>query len=291
MTNQVKTILLLGVLSAVLVAFGGMLGPSYLYFSTGLAVLVNLGAYFFSDRIVLAMHHAREVAREDAPRLHAVVEELAVRAGLPKPRVFVIEDAHANAFATGRSPRRGVVAVTAGMLGLLTERELRGVLAHELAHVRNRDILLCSIAAALAAAITYVAHAVQFSALFGGARREDEGEEAHGSMAGGLLMALVAPIAATLVQLGISRSREYLADEAGAQISGDPEALARALEKLAKSAERIPGEAQPATASLFIVNPLAGVGGVLKLFSTHPPIEERVRRLRGMALAPWRLVA
>ena len=152
-------------------------------------------------------------------------------------------------------------------------------------------MLLCSIAAALAAAITYVAHAFQFSALFGGARREDEGEEAHGSMAGGLLMALVAPIAATLVQLGISRSREYLADEAGAQISGDPEALARALEKLAKSAERIPGEAQPATASLFIVNPLAGVGGVLKLFSTHPPIEERVRRLRGMALAPWRLVA
>ena len=291
MTNQVKTILLLGVLSAVLVAFGGMLGPGYLYFSTGLAVLVNLGAYFFSDRIVLAMHHAREVAREDAPRLHAVVEELAVRAGLPKPRVFVIEDAHANAFATGRSPRRGVVAVTAGMLGLLTERELRGVLAHELAHVRNRDILLCSIAAALATAITYVAHAVQFSALFGGVRQEDEGEEAHGSMGGGLLMALVAPIAATLVQLGISRSREYLADEAGARISGDPEALARALEKLAKSAERIPGEAQPATASLFIVNPLAGVGGVLKLFSTHPPIEERVRRLRGMALAPWRLVA
>ena len=291
MTNQVKTILLLGLLSAVLVAFGGMLGPGYLYFSTGLAVVVNLGAYFFSDRIVLAMHQAREVAREDAPRLHAVVEELAVRAEIPKPRVFVIEDAHANAFATGRSPRRGVVAVTAGMLDLLTERELRGVLAHELAHVRNRDILLCSLAAALAAAITYVAHAVQFSSLFGGARREDEGEEAHGSMAGGLLMALVAPIAATLVQLGISRSREYLADQAGAQISGDPEALARALEKLAKSAERIPGEAQPATASLFIVNPLAGVGGVLKLFSTHPPIEERVRRLRGMALAPWRLVA
>ncbi len=291
MTNQVKTVLLLGVLSAVLVAFGGMLGPSYLYFSTGLAVLVNLGAYFFSDRIVLAMRQAREVAPDDAPRLHAVVEELAVRAGIPKPRVFVIEDPHANAFATGRSPSRGVVAVTTGMLDLLTERELRGVLAHELAHVRNRDILVCSIAAALATAIMYVAHAVQFSAIFGGARREDEGEGAYGSMAGGLLGALVAPLAATVVQLGISRSREYLADEAGARISGDPEALARALEKLAKSAEQIPAEAQPAMASLFIVNPLAGVGGVLKLFSTHPPIQERVRRLRAMAAGTWRQVA
>lgn len=291
MTNQVKTILLLGVLSAVLVAFGGMLGPGYLYFFTGLAVLLNLGAYFFSDRIVLAMHQAREVAPEDAPRLHAVVEELAVIAQIPKPRVFVIEDAHANAFATGRSPNRGVVAVTTGILGLLNERELRGVLAHELGHIKNRDILISSIAAALATAVTHMANVIQFSALFGSSHRQQEGEDGGGSPVGGLLMALVAPLAAMLVQLGISRSREYLADEAGALISGDPEALAAALEKLARSAERVPGDAQPATASLFIVNPLAGAGGLLKLFSTHPPVEERVRRLRAMVLGPWRLVA
>lgn len=197
-------------LSAVLVAFGGMLGPGYLY--------------FFSNRIVLAMHQAREVPPEDAPRLHAVVEELAVIAELPKPRVFLIEDPQANAFATGRSPNRGVVAVTTGIRDLLTERELRGVLGHELAHVRNRDILVCSSAAALAMAIMYVGYAVQFSAILSGARREGEGEETHGSMAGGLLMALVAPMAAPVVQLSLSRSREYLADEAGPRISGDPEA-------------------------------------------------------------------
>lgn len=194
-TSQVKTILLLGVLSAALVAFGGILGPGYLYFFTALAVLMNLGAYFFSDRIVLAMHEAHEAAPGEAPRLHAVVEELAVRAEIPKPRVFVIEDAHANAFATGRSPSRGVVAVTTGLLDLLNQR---------------------------------------------------------------------------------------------ARISGDPEALASALEKLAGSAERVPGGAEPATASLFIVNPLAGAGGLMGLFSTHPPMDERVRRLRAMSLHRWR---
>jgi len=257
-TNQVTTILLLGVLSAVLVAFGGMLGPGYLYFFTGLAVLVNLGAHLFSDRIVLAMHQAREVAPEDAPRLHAVVEELAVIAELPKPRVFLIEDPHANAFATGRSPSRGVVAVTTGILGLLNERELRGVLGHELGHIKNRDILISSIGAALAMAITHTPNVIQLSALFGGSHRQQEGEDGTGAPAGGLLMALVAPLAATLVQLGISRSREYLADEAGARIAGDPEGLASAREKLARNAERVPGDARPATASLFIVNPLAG---------------------------------
>jgi heat shock protein HtpX len=290
-TNQIKTIVLLGVLSAVLVAFGGMLGSGYLYFFAVVAALVNLGAYFFSDRIVLAVHRAREVAVDDAPRLHAMVEELAIGAGIPKPRVFVVEDGHANAFATGRSPSRGVVAVTTGLLDLLNERELRGVLAHEIAHVRNRDVLVSSIAAALASAITYIASVMQFSALFGGSQGQQEGEEGGGSPLGGLLLALVAPLAATLVQLGISRSREYLADDTGARISGEPEALASALEKLARGAEEVPSRAEPATASLFIVNPLTGAGGVLGLFSTHPPMGERVRRLRAMTRGPWRRVA
>jgi len=184
-TNQVKTIPLLGVLSAVLVAFGGMLGPGYLYFFTGFAVLVNLGAYFSSDRIVLAMHRAREVAPEAAPRLHAMVEELAITAELPKPRVFLIEDPHANAFAAGRSPNRGVVAVTTGVLGLLIEPELRGVLAHELGRIKNRDILIASIAAGLASALTHTANVIQFSALFGGSHRPQEGEDGGGSPSAG----------------------------------------------------------------------------------------------------------
>lgn len=291
MKNQIKTILLLGVLSAGLVAVGGVLGAGYLYAFTALAVLVNLGAYFFSDRIVLAVHRAREVAPERAPWLHAMVEDLARRAGIPKPRVFVVEDVHANAFATGRSPSRGVVAVTTGLFDLLSERELRGVLAHEIAHIRNRDVLVSSVAAALASAITYVANVLPFASLFSGSSRDQEGQEAGGSAAGGLLFALVAPVAASLVHLGISRSREYLADEAGAWISGDPEALASALEKLARGARQVPAEGEPATASLFIVNPLAGLGGLAGLFSTHPPMEERVRRLRAMAGAGRRRAA
>jgi len=285
MTNHLKTILLLGALSAVLIGLGGALGPGYLYFLTALAVLMNLGAYFYSDRIVLAMNRAREVSPAEAPRLHRIVEEMAARAEIPKPRVYLIEDPHANAFATGRNPSRGVVAVTTGIMGLLSARELRGVLAHEIAHIKNRDILVSSIAAALASAITYLANAVQFSALFGGGSQE-EGEE--GSPAGSLALAFLAPIAATFVQLGISRSREYLADETGARLSGDPEALASALEQLHLRAEFVPGEVQPATASLFIVNPFAGMGGALmSLLSTHPPMQERVRRLRAMAYGPY----
>jgi len=277
-------VLLLGALSAVLIGLGGALGPGYPYGFTALAALLNLGAYFYSDRIVLAMNRAREVSPLEAPGLHRAVEELAARAGIPKPRVYVIEDPHANAFATGRNPSRGVVAVTTGILELLSARELRGVLAHELAHIRNRDILVSSIAAALASAITYVANVLQFSALFGGA--QEEGEDGSGE--GSLALAFVAPLAATLVQLGISRSREYLADETGARLSGDPEALASALEKLHLKAELVPGDVQPATASLFIVNPFAGLGGAfVRLLSTHPPMQERVRRLREMAYGPY----
>jgi heat shock protein HtpX len=225
------------------------------------------------------MSHAAEVAPSAAPGLHAVVEELAARAGIPKPRVYLIPDAQPNAFATGRNPRHGVVAVTEGILSLLTPRELRGVLAHEIAHIKNRDILVSSIAAAIAAIITYAAQALSFAAFFG---RSDDEEE---SSSGGFLVALVAPLAATLVQLGISRSREYLADETGAALAGDPDALADALVKLHQGSELVPGSAAPATASLYIVNPLTG-GSVLRWFSTHPDITDRVRRLRAMDVAP-----
>lgn len=280
MKNQLKTILLLGALSVLLVAIGGALGSGYLYGFTALALLMNLGAYFFSDRIVLAMHHARQVGPSDAPGLHRIVDDLARRAGIPKPRVFIIPGAQPNAFATGRNPEHGVVAVTEGIVELLSERELRGVLAHEMAHVKNRDILVATVAAGIAAAVTYIAHAAQFAALFGGGR--DDAHEEQGSFLGSILLLLVAPIAATLIQLGISRSREYLADESGARLIRDPEALASALEKMELAVHRIPAQVEPATASLFIVSPLTGGRSLLSLFSTHPPIEERVRRLRGL---------
>jgi heat shock protein HtpX len=276
--NQLKTILLLGALSALLVAAGGALGPQWLWGSLALALGMNLFAWFFSDRLVLRMSGAREVSREEAAELHGMVEELSTRAGLPMPRVFFIDSPHANAFATGRNPAKAAVAVTRGLLEVLSPRELRGVLAHEIAHVANRDVLVATVAAGLATAVTHLAHVFTFSGLLGG--RDDE----EGSGAGGLLFALVAPIGATLVQLGISRSREYMADETGARISGDPLALASALEKLHREAEAVPGHAEPATASLYIVNPFGALGGLTGLFSTHPPAEERVRRLRAMAL-------
>ncbi len=280
LNNQLKTIVLLGGLSAILVAIGWAIAPGATWLFLGLALAMNVGAYFFSDKMVLRMHGARELAPDEAPALHAMVGELAERADIPKPRVFLVEDASPNAFATGRNPEKGVVAVTSGILDVLDRRELRGVLAHELAHIKNRDILVATIAAAIASAVTYAAQAISFGALFGGGSNSDEEE---GSAGGALLMALVAPIGATLVQLGISRSREYLADEAGARISGDPEALASALEKLSYGAQHIPSEAaQPATASLYIVNPLAG-GGLARMFSTHPPMEDRIQRLRALA--------
>jgi len=273
--NQLKTVLLLGILSAILVGAGGALGSGALGISIVLAVVMNVGAYFFSDRIVLAMHRAQELSPAESPELHRMVAELAARAGIPMPRLYLIPEAQPNAFATGRNPEHAVVAVTSGILDVLEPRELRGVLAHELAHVKNRDILVSSIAATVAAAITSVAHAVGF---FGIASSDEDGP----SPAQSLLLALVAPLAATLIQLGISRSREYGADASGAEISGDPEALARALEKLDQAAHAIPAPVQPGTASLFIVNPFSGTEGVLNLFSTHPSMRERIRRLRAM---------
>lgn len=284
MKNQLKTIFLLGVLSAVLIAIGGALGKGYLYGALVLAAVLNLGSYFFSDRIVLRIHRAQEIPEHQLPWLHAIVAELAARAGIPKPRVFLIPEAQPNAFATGRNPAHGVVAVTSGILELLDQRELRGVLAHELAHVSNRDVLISSIAATVAAAVTYLAHAVGFfGSMFLGRGDDDEGGV---SGAQALLLMLVAPLAATLIQLGISRSREFHADQTGARLCGDPEALASALEKLHRGAQVVhPRVSEPATASLFIVNPFSSGQRLLSLFSTHPDMEERVRRLRGMARA------
>lgn len=292
MKNQLKTIALLGSLTALVVGLGALVAPGYLYVFGVLALVMNLGAYFYSDKLVLRMHGAREVSAAEAPELHAIVDELAARAALPKPRVCVIPEAQPNAVATGRSPEHGVVAVTEGLLRLLDHRELRGVIAHELAHIKNRDILISSVAAAAAALVTYVGQALTFGSLFGGASSDED----SGSAAGGLLVALLAPIAATLIQLGISRSREYLADETGARLSGDPDALARALLKLERASTRVPAQATPVTASLFIVNPLGAVERLTRWFSTHPSTEERVFRLRalggrrGIPVAPRQFV-
>lgn len=281
--NTFKTFLLLGALSAILVSIGGAMGPGAMTVFVALALAMNLGAWFWSDRVVLRMHGAQPLDAAEAPELHGMVRELAARAGIPTPRLYLVDDAQPNAFATGRNPEHGVVAVTTGLLRLLPRQEVRGVIAHEIAHIANRDILVASVAAAMAAAVSFVGNALQFSALFGGAQSSDE---QGGSPMGALVMAIVAPIAATLVQLGISRSREYMADELGARLAGDPESLARALERLHQGTALIPSEAaRPATASLFIVNPFAGAGGLTRLFSTHPPMEDRVARLRALARA------
>lgn len=283
MNNQLKTLLLLGALSVLLVALGGAIGGRALPIFLIVALAMNLGAYLFSDAIVLRMSGARVIDEAQAPGLHAMVRELADRAGLPMPRVAVVADPTPNAFATGRNPSRAVVAVTEGLLQLTNPRELRGVLAHELAHVAHRDTLIASIAAAGATAITYLAHAVQWGALFGSHR---DGDEENGGGGSNLLLAFLAPVAATLLQMGISRSREYMADEYAARLTGDPEALASALGKLQGYGQRLHAQGapapQPVTQSLSIVNPLAGSGGLFKLFATHPPIEDRIARLLAM---------
>lgn len=280
--NQLKTIFLLGSLSALIVGVGAALTPGAMYIALGIALLMNLGAYFFSDRLVLAAHGAREIAPAENPRLHALVDELARAAEIPTPRLYLIPSPQPNAFATGRNPQHGVVAVTEGILEALPERELGGVLAHEIAHIKNRDILVATIAAVLASVVTHLANVLSFSAFFGGSSSDEE-EGGASSGASALAFAILAPLGATLVQLGISRSREYLADETGARLCGDAEALARALERLEELAAHVPQqEPQPATASLFIVNPLHA-GRLAGLFSTHPPTEERCRRLRLLA--------
>jgi heat shock protein HtpX len=279
--NTLKTAVLLAALTGLFMLIGNWLGgTSGLVIGFVLAAVMNFGSYWFSDRIALTMAGAHEVSEAEAPELHTLVAHIARAAGLPKPRVAIIDSEAPNAFATGRNANHGVVAVTTGILRLLSQRELAAVLAHELGHIRNRDILVSAIAATIAGAITMLAQLGQFALLFGGTQQDDE--EGGGSVLGGLLMILVAPIAATIIQLAISRSREFGADLTGAHVSHDPNALASALEKLDAYAQRIPLPVNPAVAPLFIVQPLTGFS-VQKLFSTHPPTAERVARLRHLA--------
>src|SRR5881409_1290998 len=280
MSNALKTTFLLGLLTGLLMWVGQFLGGTQgLVAGLVLAAVMNLGSYWFSDRIVLAVYGARQLGEQEAPDLFRVVRELAAGAHMPMPRVYLIPSESPNAFATGRSPEHAAVAVTEGIMRLLTLDELRGVLAHELSHVRNRDTLISAVAATLAGVIMMVARMAYWGALFGGMRR-DEREEG-GSPFGFLAMIIVAPIAATLIQLAISRAREYQADASGAHILHRPQELASALEKIATVSGRIPLPAGPATAHLWIVSPLRG-DRLANLFSTHPPIEERIRRLRAM---------
>src|SRR5919197_1049855 len=277
--NTLKTGLLLAALTGLLAVAGHLVGGTTgLVITLLFAVAMNGATYWFSDRLALAMAHARPVARSDAPLLYAQVENLVARAGVPMPAVYLIDDPSPNAFATGRNPRHAAVAATTGLLQLLDQRELRGVLAHEFAHIKNRDILLTTVAATLAGAISALANIFQFAALFG---QHDEDEEG-GSMLGGLAMLILAPLAATLLQLAISRAREYAADATGARLCGEPLELAGALRKLEQGTWLRPMQVNPAAEPLFIVHPFAG-GGLLRLFSTHPPIAERIARLEAMA--------
>lgn len=279
MSNMFKTALLLAVLTALLVLIGGALGGQQgMLVAFVLALAMNLFSYWFSDKLVLAMYRAQPIEESRAPALYRIVRTLATRGGIPMPRVYLIPTQTPNAFATGRNPQHAAVAVTEGIMRILDEEELEGVLAHELSHVKNRDVLIATIAATLAGAITYLAHMAQWAAIFGG-RRDDE-EEGGGAF-GAILMAILAPIAALLIQLAVSRAREFQADATGARLAGKPWGLAKALEKLEIASKALPMEASPATAHLFIVNPLSGQS-LLGLFSTHPPVEERIARLRSL---------
>jgi heat shock protein HtpX len=283
MNNTLKTGLLLAVLTALFLLIGDAVGgQNGMVMAFGLAVLMNFGAYWFSDKIVLRMYGAREVSEAEAPQLHAAVRRLSLAAGVPMPKVYIIPTDSPNAFATGRNPEHAAVAATEGILRMLSADELEGVLAHEMAHVRNRDILIGTVAATLAGAVMMLARFAQFAAIFGGGGRDRDDD--RGGLLGMLFLAIVAPIGAMLIQMAVSRSREYLADESGAKFCGKPLSLARALEKISGVSREVPMDATPATAHMFIVSPLTG-GGLLSLFSTHPPVEKRVERLRAMAVA------
>jgi heat shock protein HtpX len=292
LTNTLKTAALLATLTVLLVLagrwFGGTQGMLIAFL---LALLMNGGAYWFSDRLALSLAGAREVDRYEAPRLYQMVAQLAQRANLPMPRVYLIDSAAPNAFATGRSPKHGAVAVTTGLLQLLNDNEVAAVIAHELGHIKNRDTLISTIAATFAGAVAILADMAQWALLLGGfGRHDDEGEDSGvAGVVGGLLLILVAPIAATLIQLAISRTREFEADAAGATISGEPLALASALRKIETWKQQLPLVANPAMANLYIINPLDG-GGIVRLFSTHPPTEERIARLERMAFTQRALV-
>jgi heat shock protein HtpX len=280
--NRLKTTLLLSLLTVLMVTMGSAIGgKSGMVFAFIMALGMNFFSYWFSDKIVLKMYGAREIGEHDQPAFYGMVRSLALKAGLPMPKVYIIPDQSPNAFATGRNPSNAAVAATEGILRILTPEELEGVMAHELAHVQNRDILVSTIAATFAGAISMLGNMLQWGALFGSGRSDDE--EGPSGIIGSLAMAIIAPIAAMLIQMAVSRSREYMADESGARICGRPLALANALRKLHNASHMIPmQDARPATAHMFIVTPLTG-GALLKLFSTHPPMEERIARLEGMA--------
>ena len=282
MNSQLKTIFLLGLLTVLVVFLGGLFGRQWAITAFFLALALNFLAYWFSDKMVLAMYGAKEVSPSDAPDLHRLVQELAQMDGLPMPRVYIYQAANPNAFATGRDPQHAAVAVSTGILALLSRDELRSVLAHELSHVKDRDILIATVAATLAAAITFLARMVQWAAFFGGGNRDREGGGNAFSLAAMLLMAILAPIAALLIQMAVSRSREFLADAEGARLAGNPRHLADALRKLDTAGRRAPMlNANPATSHMFIVKPFTA-RGLMALFSTHPPMEERIARLESM---------
>ncbi|MFC1889418.1 zinc metalloprotease HtpX [Thermodesulfobacteriota bacterium] len=276
MSNTIKTTLLLGGLTGLIIMIGGYLGGPYgMILALFFAALMNFGSYWLSDKIVLKMYRARVLSPGEISELFELVEELSARADLPMPKICLIESDAPNAFATGRNPENAVVAVTTGLLKILDREEIKGVLAHELAHIKNRDILISSIAAMLAGTIMSIATMLRWAAIFGGVGRDDD----DGGLIGLLAMTILAPFVAVIIQLAISRTREYKADDAGAGFAGSPEGLATALEKLGHASKRVPMRSNPATAHMFIVNPLAG-RAMMSLFSTHPPLEKRVERLR-----------
>ena len=277
MTSQIKTILLLGLLTGLILFLGGAMGGrTGLIIALILAFAMNFFSYWYSDKVVLSMYRAQELHPTDAPAIHRMVEELAHNAGVPKPKIFLIPQDAPNAFATGRDPAHGVVAVTQGIVNALSPDELRGVLAHEIGHIANRDILIQSVAAVLGGAIMFIANMLQWGAIFGmGGGDDEEGSNPLAALA----LAIIAPLAATLIQMAISRSREYLADASAARYAGSPHGLASALQKLDAYSRQVPMQANPATENMFIVSPLTGKRSLANLFSTHPPIAERVERL------------
>lgn len=278
--NTLKTIALMALLTAILVYIGGAIGgKAGMVYAFVFAGIMNFVSYWFSHKIVLAMYGAKPVTEVQAPELYSIVRALSQRAGMPMPKVYIIPSETPNAFATGRNPKNGVVAVTEGIMRMLTRDELAGVIAHELAHIRHRDILTGTIVATIAGAVSMLAQMAHWAMLFGGGRRDDD---EGGNPLAAIVMIIIAPIAAMLIQMAISRTREYEADAGGARLSGNPMSLANALLKLERGSQLIPMDANPATAHMFIVNPLRG-GGIMTLFSTHPPIHERVRRLQEMA--------
>jgi len=279
--NFIKTTFLLGALTGLIMLIGGLMGGSRgVEFAFIFSLIMNFGSYWFSDKLVLKAYNAKELTQQDAPDLFNIVRELTTAAGTPMPRLYEVQSDTPNAFATGRNPSHAAVAVTTGIMRICTRDEIKGVIGHELSHVNNRDILTSSIAASLAGAIMMLGTMARWGAIFGGFGGRDEND--RGGALGLIVMAVLAPLAATMIQLAISRTREYQADASGARLTHNPLLLANALRKLETANERIPMDAGPATAHLFIVNPLSGAG-LMKLFSTHPPIEERIRRLEEMA--------